>query len=131
MILDYNVDFYLNGHEHGLYYAYYPYNQVHSFVRSLRNDGHHSIVQNHLLNAYNCVDGEELFFGYDSRYSEFTKGEALHQFTTGATGYDFTQACLNRPTMGRYRYLNNKQHGFTHVQLSEREFTVRMMGVDH
>jgi hypothetical protein len=55
----------------------------------------------------------------------------LHQVTTGATGYDFALACLNRPSMGRYRFLNNKQHGFSHVQVDERQFTVKIMGVDH
>ena len=30
MMLDHKVDFYLNGHEHTLEYAYYPYDQVKS-----------------------------------------------------------------------------------------------------
>ena len=32
--------------------------------------------------------------------------------------------------MGEYRFANNKQHGFSHVTVNERTFTVRMMGVD-
>ncbi len=33
--------------------------------------------------------------------------------------------------MGRYRFANNVQHGFSHVHVDERQFTVKMMGVDH
>ncbi len=51
--------------------------------------------------------------------------------TTGGTGDDFTDVCVNRPSMGRYRYINNKQHAFSHVTVTEREFTVRIMGVDY
>jgi hypothetical protein len=75
MILDNKVDFYLNGHEHGHYYANYPYSQVHSMIRQLHEQ---SLTKNHVLNSYNCLEDEELFFGYNSRYAEFTKGEALH-----------------------------------------------------
>ena len=40
MLLDYKVDFYLNGHEHGFYYANYPYDQVSSFMRDMLVYGH-------------------------------------------------------------------------------------------
>ena len=33
--------------------------------------------------------------------------------------------------MGRFQYLNNRQHGFSHVTVTDREFTVRFMGVEH
>ena len=39
MMLDYGVDFYLNGHEHALEYAYYPYPQVYSRNSPLNNEG--------------------------------------------------------------------------------------------
>ena len=32
--------------------------------------------------------------------------------------------------MGRYKYVNNKQHGFAHVRVTEREFTVHILGIN-
>jgi hypothetical protein len=32
--------------------------------------------------------------------------------------------------MGRYRFLNNKQHGFAHLKITEREYTVHVMGIN-
>ena len=32
--------------------------------------------------------------------------------------------------MGRYRYAQNKYHGFSQVHVDEHEFTVRFLGVD-
>jgi hypothetical protein len=43
-------------------------------------------------------------FGRQERYAEFNKGYALHQFTTGTTGYDLYLICPALPSMGRYRY---------------------------
>lgn len=31
--------------------------------------------------------------------------------------------------MGRYRWANNMVHGFSHVHVEEREFTVRFIGI--
>jgi hypothetical protein len=104
---------------------------VHQFLRELHQYGLETPTAQHLLSAYNCLVDQELFFGYNTRYSEFRKGDALHQVTTGGTGDDFTDVCVNRPSMGRYRYINNKQHAFSHVTVTEREFTVRIMGVDY
>lgn len=33
--------------------------------------------------------------------------------------------------MGRYRFANNKEHGFSHVHVDERQFTVKMIGIDN
>ncbi len=92
VLIDNKVDFYINGHEHTLEYAYYPYNQVPS---------------HHTLQEYKCAKDYELFFDTTTRYSEFMKGEALHQFTVGSTGFDIYDVCPTRPSMGNYRYLNN------------------------
>lgn len=35
MLMDYKVDFYLNGHEHATSYAYYPYSQAKSLLREV------------------------------------------------------------------------------------------------
>lgn len=48
IMLDHKVDFYLNGHEHTLEYAYYPYNQV--IWRQLRNQQPHGP-----LKAWECI----------------------------------------------------------------------------
>jgi hypothetical protein len=32
--------------------------------------------------------------------------------------------------MGRYKYVNNKQHGFAHVRVTDREFTVHILGIN-
>jgi hypothetical protein len=32
--------------------------------------------------------------------------------------------------MGRYRFVNNKQHGFAHMKVTEREFTVHVLGIN-
>ncbi len=32
--------------------------------------------------------------------------------------------------MGRYRYTQNKYHGFSQVHVDEKEFTVRFLGVN-
>jgi hypothetical protein len=84
-----------------------------------------------MLKDYQCKEGVELFFGYNTRYSEFPKGQALHQVTSGSTGDNFTEVCSTRPSMGRYRFINNKQHGFSHVHVDENQFTVKIMGIDH
>jgi hypothetical protein len=93
--------------------------------------GDETSTTEHLLAAYNCLLDQELFFGFNSRYQEFNKGDAIHQVTTGATADSFTAACINRPSMGRFRYLNNRDFGFSHVTVTEREFTVKLIGVNH
>ena len=55
MLLDYKVDFYLNGHEHGFYYANYPYDHVSSFMRDMLVYGHEATTTEHLLAAYSCL----------------------------------------------------------------------------
>jgi hypothetical protein len=32
--------------------------------------------------------------------------------------------------MGRYRFVNNKVHGFAHVKVSEHEYTVKIFGIN-
>jgi hypothetical protein len=71
-----------------------------------------------------------LFFGYNSRYSHFEKGEALHQFTVGSSGFDLYEVCPTKPSMGSYRYLNNKHHGFAHLSVTETDFTVKIIGIE-
>jgi len=63
MLLDYKIDFYLNGHEHGFYYANYPYDQVSKFLRDMLVYGHETSTTEHLLTAYNCLLDQEIFFG--------------------------------------------------------------------
>jgi|LauGreDrversion4_2_1035121.scaffolds.fasta_scaffold71153_2 tartrate-resistant acid phosphatase type 5 len=36
MLIDYKVDFYLNGHEHDMTYAFYPYSQIPSLIEELK-----------------------------------------------------------------------------------------------
>ena len=131
ILLDYKVDFYLNGHEHGFYYANYPYDQVPQFVRDMLVYGHESSTTEHLLQSYKCVMDQEIFFGQHTRYQEYIKGDAIHQVTTGATAAQFTPACLTRPSMGRFKFLNNREYGFSHVYVNDREFTVKFIAVDH
>ena len=38
--------------------------------------------------------------------------------------------CPTKPSMGRYRFLNNKQHGFAHMKVKESEYTVHVMGIN-
>lgn len=114
-LLDHKVDFYLNGHEHALEYAHYPFEQG---------------TRSHNLGEYQCLPNLELNFDFNTRYSEFNQGESLHQATVGSTGYDLYNLCPTRPSMGWYRYANNQKHGFAHVSVSEREFTIRFLTID-
>ena len=103
IMLDHGVDFYLNGHEHTLEYAYYPYDQI-----GWNKKYSYAHAQAYKLEGYTCSPDQELFFGTPSRYAESTKGEALHQFTIGSSGFDLYDVCPTRPSMGRYKYVNNK-----------------------
>ncbi len=33
--------------------------------------------------------------------------------------------------MGRFKYLNNREYGFSHVTVTDREFTIKFIAVDH
>lgn len=84
-----------------------------------------------LKTGFQCEQDQELFFNNFIRYSEFNKGEGLHQVTTGNTGFDFTNICATRPSMGHYRYATNMVHGFSHVYVDEHVYTVKMMGINY
>ena len=85
-----------------------------------------------LLNEYSCLAGQESFFGYDDqvRSLRMKKGEALHQITTGTSGFDEYLLCLGRPTMGRFTYAQNVKHGWSSVHVDENEFRIVSKGVD-
>jgi len=63
-------------------------------------------MNDHALKEYSCEAGQESFFGGDERETtlRMKKGEALHQITTGTSGFDEYLLCLNRPTMGTFTY---------------------------
>mmetsp|Transcript_25544 Transcript_25544/g.34146 ORF Transcript_25544/g.34146 Transcript_25544/m.34146 type:complete len:130 (+) Transcript_25544:905-1294(+) len=86
----------------------------------------------HLLREYNCQAGQESFFGRDpsERTIRMAKGEALHQITTGTSGYDEYHLCLDRPTMGRFTYAQNIKHGWSSVHVDENELRIVSKGVD-
>ena len=46
-----------------------------------------------------CYSGVEYIYDEDNdRYSNWYKGEALHQITTGATGANLYNLCLAQPS---------------------------------
>ena len=58
------------------------------------------------------------------------KGEALHQVTTGTSGYDEYLLCLARPSMGTFTYAENNKHGWSSVHVDEHELRIVSKGVD-
>ena len=133
--MDHRFDLYLNGHEHDLEYALYPYDQYPE-----------TIVENFgTLDEFKCEHDVEHIFNPEtlSSYSDsevstdpslrkavFNKGDAIHQITTGTTGFDLYPICLNRPSMGRWRYTQNKLHGFTQVHADVDQISLKIKGVD-
>ena len=57
------------------------------------------------------------------------KGEALHQITTGMSGYDKYQLCLSRPSMGTFTYAQNILAGWSSVHVDENELRIVSKGV--
>ncbi|CDW81744.1 acid phosphatase [Stylonychia lemnae] len=125
LMLDHKFDFYFNGHEHTLEYANYPYSQV----TSVKQNAELHTPKGRLMD-YACLAGQEMLYGDEDRNQIFTQGEALHQFTTGSTGFDLYLVCPALPSMGRYKYTQNIYHGFSQVHVDENEFTVKFLGVD-
>jgi len=67
MLMDHKVDLYLNGHEHMIQYAHYPYSQVDPIqdiedylLAQMETDFHSEAA----LSDYECLAGQETFFGY-------------------------------------------------------------------
>ena len=58
------------------------------------------------------------------------KGEALHQITTGTSGFDEYLLCLGRPSMGEFTYAQNILHGWSAVHADENELRIVSKGVD-
>ena len=58
------------------------------------------------------------------------KGEALHQVTTGTSGFDEYLLCLARPSMGTFTYAENNKHGWSSVHVDEHELRIVSKGVD-
>lgn len=113
MLQDHKFDIYLNGHEHVISYAHYPFSQVpNGSYSSIYRDYLDSQLENDIfsehevLKEYNCESGQESFFGYDPKETtlRMKKGVALHQVTTGTSGFDEYLLCLARPSMGRFTY---------------------------
>ena len=137
--MDHRFDLYLNGHEHDLEYAYYPYN-------SFGNEG--ALKDQSLMefNGFSCDDNVEYIFK-DEPYTEmyeseeiqndsslrkkvFYKGDAIHQVTSGTTGFDLYPICIERPSMGRWKYASNQYHGFTQVHADKDKISLKIKGVD-
>ena len=134
--MDHRIDLYLNGHEHDLEYAYYPYDSY-----DLREN-----LSSVEFNGFTCEDNVEYIFK-DEPHSEmysseeiaedastrkkvFYKGEAIHQITTGTTGFDLYPICIDRPSMGRWKYASNQYHGFTQVHADVDHISLKIKGVD-
>ena len=85
-----------------------------------------------MLGEFNCESGQESFFGEndEKRTLKMKKGEALHQITTGTSGYDKYLLCLARPSMGTFTYAQNNMHGWTSVHVDEHEFRAVTKAVD-
>ena len=138
MLQDHKFDVYLNGHEHVISYAHYLYAQVpHSYAHQAFADYFEAqqemdIFESHVLKEYNCESGQESFFGNDPavRTLRMKKGEALHQITTGTSGFDEYLLCLSRPSMGTFTYAQNIIHGWSSVHVDERELRIVSKGVD-
>ena len=98
ILMDHRFDLYLNGHEHDLEYAFYPYSQAPSDYwfkfQQLKDEPE----------DFQCLNNVEELFGGSSRSIKFKQGDALHQVTTGTTGFDLYPLCLARPSMGRWMY---------------------------
>jgi len=89
-------------------------------------------MTDHVLKKYNCESGQEMFFGGDpsNRTLRMKKGEALHQVTTGTSGFDEYLLCLARPSMGTFTYAQNIKHGWSSVHADEHELRIVSKGVD-
>jgi len=67
------------------------------------------------VQEFQCQHNVEEFFSATAapRISTWAQGDAIHQVTTGTTGFDLYPLCLRRPSIGRWRYASNINHGFT------------------
>ena len=139
MLQEHKFDLYLNGHEHVISYAHYPYSQVPDgdyahqakvdyFSAQIDED----FLSDGLLKEYRCQAGQESFFGFDPQLRSIRqpKGQSLHQITTGTSGFDEYDLCLDRPTMGTFTYAQNIKHGWSSVHVDENELRVVSKGVD-
>jgi len=82
-------------------------------------------------NGYDCEPDQEEFFGEEQRQFVYKKGEALHQITTGTSGFDKYLLCLSRPSMGNFHYAENKYHGFSSVHITPEKFELTAHGLDY
>jgi len=55
---------------------------------------------------------------------------ALHQLTTGASGYDLYDLCIDQETLGTYQYVQNKVHGFSKMHVDANQIKVTFKGID-
>ncbi len=90
LLMEYKVDFYLNGHEHTMEYANYPYSQTQFDTKDSKP---HSSEQDPMLQEYLCENDVEMHFGFAQRSQVFTKGDAIHQFTSGQSGREGDSLC--------------------------------------
>ena len=142
LLQDYKFDLYLAGHEHCLEHAYYPYSQTpddlmkNGGARDFKKDDMQEsqsgeMFLKHHIEEFQCKHDQESFFSdEETRINKFKKGDAIHQITTGTTGFDLYPLCLRRPSMGRYRYASNNHHGFTLMHVDEDKITLKIKGVD-
>mmetsp|Transcript_1906 Transcript_1906/g.2691 ORF Transcript_1906/g.2691 Transcript_1906/m.2691 type:complete len:172 (-) Transcript_1906:21-536(-) len=145
--MDHKVDLYLNGHEHDLEYAYYPYSQsprmeLEKFaISSTAADRVGFMDMKAGVEEFECEQGLDYVFPLEpqgqatyieagDRYMKFNKGDAIHQFTTATTGFDLYSICLGRPSMGRWGYAANKYHGFAQLHVDVDIATIVFKGVD-
>lgn len=54
----------------------------------------------------------------------------MHQFTTGASGYDLYDLCLDQETLGEYKYVQNKVHGFSKMHVDKNQVVITLKGVE-
>jgi len=105
ILADYKIDFSLNGHEHNMVYANYPYSQD-------KFDEEQELLTQ-TTHAIECQFDMEMHFNDMSTYQEYTQGEYLHQITSGASGKELLEICANMPSAGRFKYAQNKYPGWT------------------
>ena len=147
ILIQHKFDMYLNGHEHALEHAIYPMSdesfldanmeppsQLFNFKLDMvqRNfkkfsmDIYKYFTKN---NDETCQNDVEKIWT-DSRFLEIDKGKVIHQVTTGSTGYDLYDLCLDQETMGEYKYVQNKLHGFTKLHVDAEKAILTLKGVD-
>ena len=87
LLMDNGFDFFINGHEHTMLYANYltkdkaaVHQRIHDSVKTRKQ-------------SKNCEMDDEWFYGTTAREHVYTKGDAIHQVTTGTTGWKLYGVC--------------------------------------